>query len=124
MCSTRSFLSPLLQTEEKGACANGVSAFAHSTAQHSTAQHSYNTVLLAVCSKDCCRRKAFSDFLRTTDFRLARERKPRTAAVQASACLLDPARNQFPYASCADISGSGRLFRTHFSDFELKQDNI
>ena len=30
----------------------------HSTAQHSTAQHSTgNTVLFAVCSEDCCRRK-------------------------------------------------------------------
>ena len=45
------------------------------------------------------------------------EREPRVAAVQASACRLDPAQNQFPYASCADISGSGRLFRARFSRF-------
>ena len=32
---------------------------------------------------------------------------------------LDHARNQFPYASCADISGSGRLF-AHFSDSKFK----
>ena len=41
------------------------------TAQHSTAQHSYNTVLLAVCSKDCCRPRAVA--------------KHGTSAIQASA---------------------------------------
>ena len=112
-----------LQTEEKGACADGMSAFAQSRAEQSRAEQSRaeqsrdNTVLLDRSSEDCCLRKAFSDFLRTTDFRPVRERKPRTAAVQASACRLDPARNQFPYASCADISGSRRLFHARFSRF-------
>ena len=31
--------------------------------------------------------------------------------------LIHSSEKQFPYASCADISGSGRLFRAHFSRF-------
>ena len=50
-----------------------------------------------------------------------REREPRVAAVQASACHLDPAQNQFPFASCAGFPDSGGFFTLAFSDFELKQ---
>ena len=41
-------------------------------------------------------------------------------AKQSKASNPHSSEKQFPYASCADLSGSGRLFRTHFSDFELK----
>jgi len=126
MFSASGHLSFLPQLEEKRAGANapqsGVKVVSGSARTRAVAQQSRasNTVLLGRSSEDCCLRKASSDFLRATDFRLVREGEPRTAAVQASACRLDPARNQFPYASCADFSGSGRLFRTHFFDFELE----
>ena len=89
------------------------------TAQHSTAQITQSSSSKArrtVAFHVPCEARHF----RNPSIRLVRERKTRTAAMQASACLLDPAQNQFPYASCADLPAPGGFFVLTFPDFELK----
>ena len=76
----------------RNACANGVSAFAQSRAEQSRAEQSRAEQSRAEQSR------ASNPLLRKTF--------PASCAELVS--YLDPARNQFPYASCADISGSGR----------------
>ena len=42
----------------------------------------------------------------------------------SSRLWLYPGRNQFPYASCADISGSGRLFRARNGVYPIPANSI